>query len=86
MTFTPFVIAWVVIALIAAALMVGRMALGFHERDTLHLSQAEVAVERQEMAKAHQLEVLERWSKIAMIAAAIYGAVLIGLYTYTALN
>ncbi len=85
MTFTPFVIAWVVMACIAALLMVARVMLGFHERDSLHLSQAEIAVERQEIAKAHQLEVLERWSKILMAVTATYGLILIGVYTYLAL-
>jgi hypothetical protein len=86
MTYTPFVIAWGVMALIVALMIAGRTVLGFNEDDSLHLSQGQVSAERDQVHKAHQLEALERWSKILTIATVVYGLVLLGMYSYQQLT
>jgi hypothetical protein len=86
MSFTPFVIAWGVLALVTAMLIVWRTAVGFNEDDSLHLSAGTVKMESQQVTKAHRIESIEHWGKILTAVTVAYGVVLLGLFMYRQLN
>ena len=85
MSFTPFVIIWVVLALLVGMIVVRRTVLGFNEDDSLHLVPGELGMERQQIAKAHRIEAADRWGKILTAVTAVYGVALLAAYAYRAL-
>lgn len=82
MSFTPFVIVWGVLALIVALIIVRRTMLGFHEDDSLNLHAPEFSNERQHLAKAHSIDVTDKWGRILSVVTALYGMALVAVYSY----
>jgi hypothetical protein len=82
MSFTPFVIVLGVLALVTAMLIVWRTVLGFNEDDSLHLPAGELGAERQQIQKAHQLEVVEHWGKILSGLTVAYWLGLLCVFAY----
>ena len=85
MSFTPFVIVLAVMALLVGMLIVRHTMLGFNEDDSLHLPVGELGMEKEQIHRSHQLEAVERWSKILGIATAVYALALLATYAYTVL-
>ena len=86
MSFTPFVIAWAVVALCTAMLVVWRTMLGFNEDDSLHLSAGAMKMDQEQAVKSHRIDAVEHWEKILTVVTLAYGAVLLGLFMYRQLN
>lgn len=82
MSYTPFVIAWGVLALILAVLVVWRTKLGFNEDDSLHLATGEIPAEKEQIAKARSIDAVDRWEKILTAIIVVYGLALVGTFAY----
>jgi hypothetical protein len=79
MNFIPLVVSWVVVATSVLALALYRRTIASKQDDYLHVN---TDVGAQQMAMAKKLEVIDHWGKILTIVAAVFGALLLGLFMY----
>ena len=84
MNLTFFTIAWAVIAVLTALLMVYKKMVTSHEDDTVHLMDEEVQMVREQATVANKVALIDRWRKILMIVTIVAGVALGGLYMYEA--
>jgi hypothetical protein len=82
MTYTPFTVLWVLLALVVLALIAYRKVVSSKEDETLHLGAGAEAVPAQQTAIAHKLDVIDKWGKLLTVAAVVYGILLLAIYTY----
>jgi len=77
MTFLPFVILWVLMALSVLALLVWRQSVARHEDDKLHvLDGAFLQKSAEQMAVAAKLDFIDKWGKMLTIVTVVYGVIL----------
>ena len=82
-SFAPFVMIWALLLATVLALFVWRKLVSSQEDDNLHVMDgASVEKSAQQSVLAQKLEVIDRWGKIATVAAVAYGLVLGGLYMW----
>ncbi len=82
MNLAPWVIGWVVLAVIVMVLAIYRWKVANSEDDSLHVSEAETAVVSQQVAVGKRLAAVDRWGKILTVLAILYAIGLVGLYLY----
>jgi hypothetical protein len=82
MNFTPFLVAWAVVAAATISLMVYRAVVGAHEDESLHIAGGGARLVAEQQALFKKLAVVERWTKILLILTVVYGVVLGGTYLY----
>ena len=82
MNFTPYLVAWAVIAAATITLLIYRAVVGAHEDESLHIAGggARLVAEQQTMFK--KLGVIEHWIKIFLILTVVYGLALGGTFLY----
>ena len=82
MNFTPFLVAWAVVAVATISLIIYRAIIGAHEDESLHVAGGgdRLIAEQQQLFK--KLSVVERWTKILLILTVVYGVLLGGGYLY----
>jgi uncharacterized membrane protein len=77
MSFVPFVILWIVMAVAVLALLAWRKAVSLKEDDNLHvLDGASVEKAAEQVSVAKKLDLIDKWGKIATVVAVVYGIVL----------
>ena len=83
MSFVPFVILWILLALTVLTLFVWRKMVSSKEDDNLHvLDGASAAKSAEQVAVAQKLDLIDKWGKIATIVAVVYGVILGALYVW----
>lgn len=82
MNLTPWVIGWVVLAVIVILLALYRWLATSHEDDSLHVSETETAAVNEQVVIAKKLAAVDRWGKILTILAILYGIGLAAMYLY----
>jgi hypothetical protein len=82
MNFTPFLVAWAVVAAATITLMIYRAVIGAHEDESLHVAGGGDRLVAEQQALFKKLAVVERWTKILLLLTVAYGLVLGGSYLY----
>ncbi len=82
MNVAPWVIGWVVLAVIVVILAIYRWRMMNQEDDSLHVSESEAGAVGQQVVLAKKLAVLDRWGKILTVLAVLYGIGLVAFYLY----
>jgi hypothetical protein len=80
MSFTPFTLLWILLALVVLGLIAYRKVVSSQEEEALHLDNL-VEVNHQSQI-AQKLEVIDKWGKLLTVITVVYGLALAGLYTY----
>jgi hypothetical protein len=80
MSIMPFVIGWVVLGVVVAALALMRRSVSAKEDDTIHLSGSAAVVANEQMSVAKKLDAIDKWGKILTIVLVVYGIILAVLY------
>lgn len=82
MSFTPFVILWIVLTAAVLALWAWRKTVAINEDDNLMLNAASVEKNAEQVVVTKKLDFIDRWGKIVTVAAVVYGVILGGLYAW----
>jgi hypothetical protein len=82
MNLIPYLMIWVVLAVVVIVLAIYRKMLTSNEDDTLHVLDGDAAVVSQQTVLAKKVEMVDRWGKILTIVALIYGIVIAAGYLY----
>jgi len=82
MNFTPYLVAWAVIAAVTITLLIYRAVVGAHEDESLHVAGGGARLVAEQQAMFKKLGVIERWTKIFLILTVVYGLALGGAYLY----
>lgn len=81
----PFLVVWVVLAVVVLVLLAWRKVVTSHEDDTLHVAEPDAVQEgvmREQASVARKIEQIDKWGKILTIIAVVYGLILAGVYFY----
>ena len=85
MNLIPFIATWSVFALAVLALALYRKILTFHGDDELvHLAVGEQQLIPQQVARAHKLDLIDRWGKGLTIFTAAYGLLIVAVVLFAA--
>lgn len=79
-------VSWSVVLVAAIGLFLYRQQVGRHEDDFVHLSNPDTRVLTEQTALAQRLDVLDRWLKIAIIAAVVFGLLVVVAWAYNVWN
>jgi hypothetical protein len=79
-------VSWLVVLVALIGLFLYRQQVGRHEDDFVHLSNPDTRVLTEQSALAQRLDVLDRWLKIGVIVAAVFGLLVLGAYAYDVWN
>ena len=82
MTLTPFVVTWIVLAVVVLALALIRNLYGLHEDDNIHLSRGSEGTVSEQVAFFGMLGKIDRWGKTLTVVTVIGGIALACLYLY----
>jgi hypothetical protein len=82
MNFTPFLVAWGVVAAATITLIIYRAVIGANEDESLHIAGGGDHLIAEQQALFKKLGAVERWTKILLIFTVAYGVVLGGSYLY----
>jgi len=82
MTYTPFAVLWVLLAVIVLALIAYRKIVSNKEDETLHLGSGTEAIPAQQVEIAHKLDAIDKWGKLLTVVVVVYGLLLLAVYTY----
>lgn len=86
MSLMPFLIVWVVLALVVATLAMMRKTIASKEDDSIHLSTGtEVAITDQ-VAIAKRLDAIDKWGKMLTIVLVVTGTLLAAFYCWQLWN
>jgi hypothetical protein len=80
MNLLPFAIGWGILAIAVIVLAVMRRQIAEKEDDTLHLSDAEMAMVQDQVQMAARLDRIDKWGKALTVVLALTGVALAGLY------
>jgi len=78
---TPFMVLWVLIALVVIGLATYRKMISTKEDENLHLADGPAASVTQ-AALSHKLDVVDKWGKLLTVVAVAFGLLLGAIYTY----
>jgi hypothetical protein len=79
MSFTPFTLLWILLAIVVLTMLAYRKIVSSQEEETLHLDNAgEITHQRQIATK---LEAIDKWGKLLTIITVSYGLILALTYT-----
>jgi len=76
------IVAWLALASVVVGLAVYRKLISRFEDDSLHIGDGYASCTAQQVFVAHRLEVVDKWGKSLTIVAAVFGAILFGIYIY----
>lgn len=82
MSLDPFLISWVVLALVVIVLAVLRYWMGIHEDAAIHLEESEVPVVSSQARGFQKIQRIEAWGKTLTAVDVGYGLLLAGVYLY----
>ena len=82
MTYTPFTVLWIVLALVVLGLIAYRKIVSTQEDETIHLGSGTEAIPAQQAAIAHKLDIIDKWGKLLTVIAVVYGITLLAVYTW----
>jgi len=82
MSYTPFTVLWVLLALVVLALIAYRKIVSNKEDETIHLGSGSEAIPAQQAVIAHKLDVIDKWGKLLTVIAVAYGIILLAVYTW----
>jgi hypothetical protein len=83
---TPFVGAWLVLAMAVVVLGLTRKVIAYRENDTLHVREGDAAVNAQQQSFANKLDVIDRWGKTLTAAAVVSGIIMAVWFLYQAIE
>jgi len=86
MTLTPFVIGWVLLAIVVIGLAIFRSIAGLHEDDNVHLALSEQGMIPKQIAFFNTMERIDRWGKSLTVITVAFGLVLASIYIYHSLQ
>jgi hypothetical protein len=81
----PFLIVWIVLAVVVIVLLAWRKVVSNREDDTLHVAEPDEVQEgvmREQAGVAQKIEQIDKWGKILTVIALAYGLILAGVYFY----
>ena len=79
-SFVPFGVLWVLVAIVVLALVAYRKLVSLQEEETLHLANAAEA--NHQAVIARKLDWIDKWGKLLTVIAVVYGVLLAAAYTY----
>jgi hypothetical protein len=82
MTLTPFVVTWIVLALVVLTLALIRNLAGLHEDDNLHLAKGSEGLISEQVAFFGVLGRIDRWGKALTVLTVVGGIALASIYLY----
>jgi Ca2+/H+ antiporter len=77
---------WSVVLVALIGLFLYRQQIARHEDDFVHLSNPDARVVTEQSAIAQRLDVLDRWMRIGIIVAVVFGVLVLGAYIYDVWN
>ena len=80
LSFVPFGVLWVLVAIVVLALVAYRKLVSLQEEETLHLANAAEA--NHQAVIARKLDWIDKWGKLLTVIAVVYGVLLAAAYTY----
>jgi hypothetical protein len=86
MNLTPFVIVWICLGVVTAALAVCRKFLSMHEDEYIHIEEWSKSATAQQIAAARKFKAIDRWGEGLTIVMAVTGVMLGGFYLYLKLT
>jgi uncharacterized ion transporter superfamily protein YfcC len=81
----PFLVVWIVLAVVVMVLLAWRKVVSNREDDSLHVAEPETVQEgvmKEQVSVAHKIEQIDKWGKILTVIALVYGLILAGVYFY----
>jgi hypothetical protein len=85
MKFTPYVVAWAILAVIVLALALYRNLMALHEDDNLHIATGEEPLIPQQLAFYRVMGRIDRWGEALTAITVAGGLVLAAIYMYSRL-
>jgi len=79
-SFVPFSVLWMLVAIVVLALVAYRKLVSLQEEETLHLTNAAEA--NHQAVIARKLDWIDKWGKLLTVIAVVYGVLLAAAYTY----
>ena len=79
-SFVPFGVLWVLVAIVVLALVAYRKLVSLQEEETLHLANAAEA--NHQAVIARKLGWIDKWGKLLTVIAVVYGVLLAAAYPY----
>jgi hypothetical protein len=79
-SFVPFAVLWVLVAIVVLALVAYRKVVSLQEEETLHLGDPLEA--NHQAVIARKLDWIDKWGKLLTVVAVVYGVFLAAAYTY----
>jgi hypothetical protein len=79
-SFVPFAVLWMLLAVAVLALIAYRRVVSLQEEETLHL--ADAAEANHQAVIARKLDSIDKWGKLLTVVAMVYGVLLAGAYTF----
>jgi hypothetical protein len=79
-SFVPFAVLWVLVAIVVLALVAYRKLVSLQEEETLHLANAAEA--NHQAVIARKLDWIDKWGKLLTVIVVVYGVLLAAAYTY----
>jgi len=79
-SFVPFGVLWMLLAVIVLALIAYRKVVSLQEDETLHLGDPVEA--NHQAVIARKLDWIDKWGKLLTVVAVAYGVLLAAAYTY----
>jgi hypothetical protein len=78
-SFVPFAVLWVLLAMVVLMLVAYRKVVSLQEEETLHLANAAEA--NHQAVIARKLDSIDKWGKLLTVVAVVYGMLLFAAYT-----
>jgi len=82
MLMNPYLLTWIVLALVALALAGYRFTLGNREDDTIHLAPGEASMITFQTHVSHRIQIVGRIGGVVTAVAIVYGAILLTYWAY----
>ena len=82
MSFTPYVVFWLILGFATLGLALYRKLISLKEEDYLHLAPGEEKLILKQEALAHRLNVVDRWGETLTVVTLVFGLILAGAYMY----
>ncbi len=78
----PFMVLWMILAIVVVGLMVYRKWVARDEDDTIHVRDSDVGMVSQQAVVAQKLESIDQWGKALTAITLVYGFVVGVGYVY----
>ena len=81
MNLIPFLVLWIVLAIIVLVLAISRMRLAHREDASLDVLESEREA-KQQMEMTKKLERIDWWGQVLTVVVVLYGIILAGIHIY----